>query len=78
MIPYFATRPEKYPATPKNAAWPERNDAGITENEIERQREQRQDRGVFEDQVFAREQPDRCESENPERDFERRPARAAR
>ncbi len=22
MMPYLATSPEKYPATPKNAAWP--------------------------------------------------------
>ena len=22
MMPYLATRPEKYPAMPKNAAWP--------------------------------------------------------
>src|SRR4029077_6456328 len=54
----------------------ERDDAGIAEDEIERQREQRQDRRVLEDQIFAREQPDGGESENPERDLERRPARA--
>jgi hypothetical protein len=55
----------------------ERDDAGIAEDEIERQREQSQDRAVLEDQIFVREQPDRGESENPECDFERRPAGAA-
>ena len=54
----------------------QRDDAGITENEIERQREQRQDRRILHDQIFAGEQPDGGESENPERDLERRPAGA--
>ena len=54
----------------------QRQDAGIAEDEVERQREQRQDRRVLHDQIFAGEQPDGGESENPERDLERRPAGA--
>ena len=55
-----------------------RNDAGVAKDEIERQREQRQDRRILHDQIFAGKQPDGRESENPECDFQRRPAGSAR
>src|SRR5580658_8504309 len=49
----------------------ERNDAGIAEDEIERQREQPPDRDFGKDQGAARQQPDSRERRDPEREFER-------
>ena len=54
----------------------ERDDAGIAEDEIEREREQRQDRDLGQNEMLAGKQPDRGESRDPEDDFQRMPARA--
>ncbi len=54
---------------------PERNDAGIAEDEIERQREQAPDHGFGQDQMTGRQQPDGREGEQPERDLQRTEAR---
>ena len=55
---------------------PERDDAGIAENEIEREREQSEDRGLGQDEMLGGEQPDARQRDEPERDLERRPPRA--
>jgi hypothetical protein len=49
----------------------ERDDAGVTENEIERQRKQREDRRIFHDQILAREQPDGRKNEDPKSNLQR-------
>jgi hypothetical protein len=61
---------------PKERRMAERNDASITENEIEREREQAPDRCFSEDQVLVRQQPDGRKGRNPEGDFERTKAGA--
>ena len=53
----------------------ERHDAGIAEDQVEREREQAEDRDLGQDQVLARQQEDAGEGGEPERDFEQAPAR---
>ncbi len=57
---------------------PERDDARIAEDEIERDRKQPEDRDLGQDQVLARQQEDRRKRREPERDFQRAPARPRR
>ena len=45
---------------------PQRDDAGVTQDQIEREREQRQDRDLVQDQMLARGQEQRAEGEQPE------------
>ena len=53
-----------------------RHDAGIAEDEIERERKQREPGNLGEDQVVARQQVDRRERGKPEQVFGRMPARS--
>ena len=55
---------------------PQRDDAGVAEDQIERQREQRQPNDVGHDQVAGGKQERAGRRENPERDFGRAPAGA--
>src|SRR5712691_750116 len=55
----------------------ERDDAGIAENEIEREREQAEDRDLGENQVAAGKEENRREGGDPEDDFGKPPARPA-
>jgi len=52
----------------------ERNDAGVTEDEIERQRKQRADRDLARQRQIIRKQHERQQRYQPEGDFERVPA----
>src|SRR6516165_5599875 len=54
----------------------ERDDAGIAEDQIERDRKQAPDGGLGQDQVPARHKPDGRESRDPECDLQRSKARA--
>src|SRR6266516_1678463 len=56
----------------------ERQDPGVSQNEIEREREQSQDGDFGEDQMPARQQKDARQRGEPEHDFEQAPARARR
>jgi hypothetical protein len=54
----------------------ERDDAGIPEDQIEREREQRQPKDVGHDQIAGRKQEGAGKREHPEHDFARPPAGA--
>ena len=54
----------------------ERDDAGIAEDQIEREREQSEPGDLGEDEMLVRQQPDRGKGDDPEHEFERMPARA--
>ena len=56
----------------------QRDDAGIAEDQVERERKQRENRRLGQNQMLAREQPDGGEREHPKGNFQRRPAGAAR
>ena len=55
----------------------ERHDAGIAEDEIEREREQRRDGDLARQHEIVREQEERQQGREPERDLDRVPARLA-
>ena len=58
-------------ADPEEGGVAERDDAGIAEDEIEREREQAPDHGLGQDQVLGRQQPDGREGDDPEQDLQR-------
>src|SRR5674476_916731 len=55
---------------------PQRDDAGVAEDQIERKREQAKPRDLGEDEVTFRQQVDRGKCGKPERDLKRLPAGA--
>ena len=69
-------QPRRIGADAEEGGMSERDDAGIAEDQIERQREQRQPQDVGHDQVARRKQERAGRRENPERDFGRAPAGA--
>jgi hypothetical protein len=52
MMPYLATG-RRISGEPEKGRLAERDDAGIAEDQIEREREQRQDRRIGQDQMLA-------------------------
>ena len=56
-------------AEPEERGVTERHDAGVAEDEIERQREQRHDRDLVADQRLAGQREERGQREQPERDL---------
>ncbi len=74
--PVLRENPRHIGAEAEERRMSERHDAGVAENKIERDREQTEDRDLGKDQVLARQQEDRGGGREPERDFQRAPARA--
>ena len=76
MISYLASSAARIGAHAEKGGVPERDDAGIAEDQIERQREQAEPGDLGEDEMPVRQQPDRGKGDEPEHDLERLPAGA--
>ena len=56
----------------------QRDDAGVAQDQVEREREQRKDRDLVQDQILARRHQQRAERHQPEDDLRPAPAGASR
>jgi hypothetical protein len=74
----FRQKSRRIGTEPEECRMPERDDARIAEQQVKREREQREDRDFGQDQVLARQQEDRRDRHKPEHDLQRAPARPRR
>ena len=74
--PVFRKQPRCISTDAEKRGLTERNDPGIAEDEIEREREQTEDGGLGQDQMPAGEKKDCRDHRQPECDLQGRPARA--
>jgi hypothetical protein len=56
---------------PKYAAWPERHDARVAEDQVEREREEAGDQDLAAEHAMLREDEERRDGDEPERDLDR-------
>jgi hypothetical protein len=74
----LAEKPSGIGARPEEGGMAQRYDAGIAQDQIEREREQREDRHFVQQQVLARRQEECREGQHPEDDLGHAPTRPPR